>query len=133
MSKETVVTLMNPTPWDPWNYHETLDYKPVVEGGERDLSGFRVEATDGSIGKIDEQAGEAGSRILVVDTGPWIFGSKVVLPAGVIKTIDLDDERVYITCTKDQVKDAPEYEADRHRDGAYLDSLGSYYGQFWQI
>ncbi|MEV4417964.1 PRC-barrel domain-containing protein [Catellatospora sp. NPDC049609] len=126
------MTLMNQTPWDPWNYQDMVDYKPTAEGGEKDIVGFRVEATDGSIGKIDEQTGEAGSRYVVVDTGPWIFGSKVLLPAGVIRDIDLADERVFVDCTKDQVKDAPEYDPERHEDPAYREALGSYYGQHRQ-
>ena len=38
----------------------------------------------------------ADSRILVVDTGPWIFGNKVMLPAGVITSADHDErERLH--------------------------------------
>ncbi len=44
---------------------------------------------------------------LVVDTGPWIFGKKVLLPASVIQRIDLDDKKVYVRLTKDQIKAAP--------------------------
>ncbi len=39
-----------------------------------DLSGFKVEATDGDIGKVDEATNEVGSSFIIVDTGPWIFG-----------------------------------------------------------
>ena len=42
----------------------------------RDLVGYGVEATDGSIGKIDEASNEASGSHVVVDTGPWIFGTK---------------------------------------------------------
>ena len=38
-----------------------------------------MEATDGSIGKVDEATSEGGSSYIVVDTGPWIFGKKVQL------------------------------------------------------
>ena len=55
-----------------------------------DLSGFKVEAVDGSIGKVDEATNEAGGSFVVVDTGPWIFGKKVMLPAGLISDIDPD-------------------------------------------
>jgi hypothetical protein len=53
-----------------------------------DLSSFEVEAVDGSIGKVDKPTNETGGSYLIVDTGPWIFGKKVVLPAGVITRID---------------------------------------------
>ena len=49
-----------------------------------DVTGFHVEAADGRIGKVDEATYDVGSAYLVVDTGPWIFGRKVVIPAGTV-------------------------------------------------
>src|SRR3954469_18144469 len=89
-----------------------------------DLSGFKVEATDGSIGKVDESTYEAGGSFIVVDTGPWIFGKKVMLPAGVIRDIDLDTETVFLNRTKDQIKNAPEFDEKRYRDQDYRNELG---------
>jgi hypothetical protein len=92
-----------------------------------DLSGFKVEALDGSIGKVDEATYEAGGSFIVVDTGPWIFGKKVMLPAGVIRDIDLDTETVFVNRTKDQIKNAPEFDEKLYRDQSYRNKLGSYY------
>ena len=74
------------------------------------LEGFSIEAIDGSIGKIDEATNEVGSSYLVVDTGPWIFGKKVLLPAGVIDRVDTENETVYVNRTKDEIKDSPEFD-----------------------
>jgi hypothetical protein len=90
--------------------------------------GYGVEALDGSIGKVDDSTADAGSSYIVVDTGPWIFGKKVLLPAGVISRVDHDDEKVYVNRTKDQIKDAPEFDDDTYRDEAYRGEVGSYYG-----
>jgi hypothetical protein len=90
--------------------------------------GYGVEAIDGSIGKIDESTADAGSSYVVVDTGPWIFGKKVLLPAGVISRVDHDDEKVFVNRTKDQIKNALEFDPDTYRDETYRGSLGSYYG-----
>ena len=49
-----------------------------------DLTGFKVDARDGSIGKVDEATHEAAGSFIVVDTGPWIFGKKVMIPAGAL-------------------------------------------------
>jgi hypothetical protein len=92
-----------------------------------DLSGYDVEATDGSIGSIDEATYEVGSACLVVDTGPWIFGRKVLLPAGTVQRVDHEDRRVYVDRTKDQIKDSPEYDKDTFGTPAYRESVGSYY------
>ena len=93
-----------------------------------DLTGFSVEAIDGSIGKIDEATNEVGSSYIVVDTGPWIFGKKVLLPAGVIDRIDTADEKVYVNRTQDEIKNAPEFDESSYRDMQYRDEVGTYYG-----
>jgi len=93
-----------------------------------DLSGYSVEATDGGIGKIDEATNEVGSSYIVVDTGPWIFGKKVMLPAGVIDRVDREDETVYVNRSKDEIKDSPPFDETAYRDDAYRDDLGTYYG-----
>jgi hypothetical protein len=92
------------------------------------LAGYGVEALDGSIGKIDEASYDVGSAYVVVDTGPWIFGSKVMLPAGVITGVDHDDETVFVNRTKDEIKNAPEFDEDRYHDETYRGKLGTYYG-----
>ena len=92
-----------------------------------DLAGFSVEALDGSIGKIDDATYETDASYVVVDTGPWIFGKKVLVPAGVIQRIDYQEETVYVSRTKDQIKDSPRFgDVDLHEAG-YRDELGSYY------
>lgn len=96
-----------------------------------DLVGFSIEATDGGIGKIDEGTEEMGRTHLIVDTGPWIFGKKVMLPAGVVERVDMDTETVFVRCSKDQIKNAPEFEPETSRDDeTYRDRLGGYYGDF---
>jgi hypothetical protein len=93
-----------------------------------DLTGFKVEATDGGIGKVDESTHDAAGSFIVVDTGPWIFGKKVLLPAGLISDIDPDSETVFVSRTKDEIKNAPEFDEERYRESSYRDELGSYYG-----
>jgi len=99
---------------------------------QRNLSGMSVEAVDGSIGKVDEATNDVGASYIVVDTGPWIFGKKVLLPAGVLRDVDFDTETVFVNRTKDQIKNAPEYDEDQYRDTSYRETyrtqLGSYYG-----
>jgi hypothetical protein len=94
-----------------------------------DLTGFSVEATDGGIGKVDEATNEVGVSFIVVDTGPWIFGKKVMLPAGLIRDIDPDTETIFVNRTKDEIKNAPEFDEQTYRDEGYRGQLGAYYGE----
>ena len=98
------------------------------------LDGFEVEATDGDIGKVDEATYEVGSSYIVVDTGPWILGRKVLLPAGVIERIDLDNRKVQVRLTKDQIKNSPEFDPDSEdfRSEPYRERIGSYYATYYR-
>ena len=69
------------------------DYRTELGAVDRDLVGYDVEATDGSIGKIDESTYDVGASYLVVDTGFWIFGKKRMIPAGVVERVDDTEEQ----------------------------------------
>ena len=92
-----------------------------------DVSGYKVEATDGDIGKVDDASYEVGAGYIVVDTGPWILGKKVMLPAGVISRVDVSDKKVHVDRTKDEIKSAPEFDEKAYKERDYRDSLGGYY------
>jgi hypothetical protein len=92
------------------------------------LIGYSVDAIDGHIGKIDEASDEVEASYVVVDTGPWIFGKKVMLPAGVISSVDHENETVHVNRTKEQIKASPEFDANTYRDEDYQRQVGSYYG-----
>ena len=109
---------------DIWSYRAESGFGTETS----DIAGYKVEATDGSIGKVDEATYDTGSSYIVVDTGPWIFGKKVLIPAGVVDRIDRDDEKVYVNRTKDQIKDAPEFDQASYREDDYRTQVGNYYG-----
>ncbi|MET9604189.1 PRC-barrel domain-containing protein [Streptomyces sp. NPDC006512] len=108
-----------------WGYSRDAGHEKGL-----DLTGYKVEATDGSIGKIDKHSEDVGASYLVVDTGGWIFAKHVLLPAGTIHRIDTAEEKVYVDRTKEQIKDAPEYDEEKYRgDPNYLERFARYHGQ----
>ena len=109
--------------FDPWRYRDQAGV------ADADLVGYKVEATDGGIGKIESASHEVDGSYLVVDTGPWIFGKKVMLPAGTVNQVDHDQRTISIDRTRDQIKAAPEYDETSHSDPAYRDQLGGYYDE----
>jgi|SRR5581483_9135661 len=92
-----------------------------------DVTGFDVEASDGHIGKVDEATYENDRGSLVVDTGFWIFGKKRMLPAGVIRAIDPDERKLVISCTKEDVRAAPDFEEVRRDDPATRERIAAHY------
>jgi hypothetical protein len=79
------------------------------------VQGYTVQAADGRVGRVNRAATALDSHCLVVDTGTWIFGKKIVLPAGVIKAIDDGQREVWVGLTKEQVSEAPELGGDAIR------------------
>ena len=116
---------MSTSAWDPWNFRD----RESMVADDRDISGFKVNATDGDIGKVDEASAEVGASQIVVDTGPWIFGRSVLLPAACIERIDWEDEKVYVDRNKDQIKASPELkQGSNWSDSGYRETVGTYYG-----
>jgi hypothetical protein len=103
------------------------DYRESVGRADDDVVGYDVEATDGTIGKIDEASDQAGSAYLVVDTGFWIFGKKRMIPAGVVARVDDENRKVYVGMSKADIKSAPDF-GDQDRE--VRDSYDTYYEPF---
>jgi hypothetical protein len=113
---------------DLWTFRESGTFGGDARAG-LDLVGYSVEAVDGGIGKVDEATYEASHSYIVVDTGPWILGKKVLLPAGVVDRVDDLAETVYVDRPKDEIKNAPEFDESRYRDDDYREELGGYYSR----
>jgi hypothetical protein len=109
-----------------WTYRD-VDTLGVDMARGVDLSGFNVEAVDGSIGKVDQATYETSASYIVVDTGPWIFGKRVLLPAGTIQRVDLDTETVFVDRSKDEIKNAPEFDEESYLGEGYRSRVGEYY------
>jgi hypothetical protein len=123
------------TPWawrDPELWSEPVETDAEQDRRRADLAGYRVEAMDGGIGSVDQASYETDNSWLVVDTGPWIFGRKVLLPAGTVQNIDHTDQKVYVDRTKEQVKHAPEYDPDTYEKPEYRDRVARYYEETYR-
>ena len=92
-----------------------------------DLTGYDVEARDGSIGTVEQATRQTGTGYLVIDTGTWIFGRRVLVPAGVVDRVDSGNRKVFVNRSRDEIKNAPEYEETGVTD-VYRAQVGMYYG-----
>lgn len=102
-----------------WTYPDTM--------GRLDVTGYDVEAQDGDVGTVDETSFDVGNGYLVIDTGRWIFGKKVLIPAGLVQRVDRDDEKVYLSRTKSEIESAPEFDDDAYTEPAYRERISAYY------
>jgi hypothetical protein len=114
---------MQNTTVDLWTFSDLDSWRGT------DITGFDVQAVDGEIGSVDEATYDIGASYLVVDTGPWIFGKKVLLPAGVVDMVDITNRKLIVNRTKDEIQKAPEFDPERYTEEAYRNNIGTYYGE----
>ncbi|AQT70136.1 photosynthetic reaction center H subunit [Anaerohalosphaera lusitana] len=95
------------------------------------LIDFNVEATDGNIGTVyDYYFDDRGWKIryVVVDTGKWLPGRKVLLSPVCIENVTVPDRVLPVELTREKVKNSPEISADMPVSKQYEVELHKYYG-----
>jgi hypothetical protein len=106
-----------------WAYRRNIGHQPGM-----DLTGFDVEAADGRIGKVGEHNAQVDTGHIVVDTGLWIFGKHVLLPAGTISAVNAAERVVYVDRNRDEIRNAPEFDRHKHLgDPDYHRQISAYY------
>ncbi len=101
-----------------------------------DLSNCTLAATDGDIGSIEDVYFDDESmtvRYLVVDTGTWLPGRKVLLSPRSLTSQNADKGRIAVNLTKQQVKDSPDIDTERPIERKHEVALADYYGypNYW--
>jgi hypothetical protein len=94
---------------------------------------YRVQASDGAIGRIggiliDEVSWAI--RYLVVDTGNWGFGHRVLLAPEWIDRVDWAGRSVTVDLARQAVREAPAFEPDHPLDCATEAVLQSHYADW---
>lgn len=94
----------------------------------QELKTYAIGATDGEMGKVvdiffDDQSWVV--RYLVINTGSWLTGRKVLISPYAVQRADWDDKLLPVSLTKDQVKKSPDIDTDmpvsRQHEMAYAD------------
>lgn len=109
--------------------------EPVLElRSLKDLEGYKVSAQDGNIGKVYDFLFDNELWILryvVVDTGNWLPGRKVLLTPGVLLNLNWRDRTVSVALTRQQIESSPDIDTDRPVERQREMELHSHYG--WPV
>ena len=76
------------------------------------VTGYTIQAQDGEIGHVEDFVVDDETwaiRYLIVDTKNWWPGKKVLIPTAWIKRISWDESKVFISLTREAIKQQPEY------------------------
>ncbi len=101
-----------------------------------DLYGLSVRATDGDAGTVrdvyfDDQ--EWTVRYLVVDTGGWLGGRRVLISPVAVKKTEWGVGELHVGLTKSQVEHSPDIDLEKPVSKQQIVDLHEYYGwpAFW--
>jgi hypothetical protein len=96
-----------------------------------DLTRYAIHATDGDIGGVEDLYFDELSwtvRYLVVDTGTWLPGRKVLVTPSAVSGIDVSSRRVITGLTRRQVEESPSIDTDKPVSRQYETQFYSHYG-----
>jgi uncharacterized protein YrrD len=82
----------------------------------KSLIGFPMEASDGEIGKVEEFYFDDKTwniRYLIVDTGNWLSGRKVLIAPSALVSISETAESLPVNLTKEQIRSSPDIDTDK--------------------
>lgn len=92
--------------------------------------GYAIQATDGEIGAIDDFFVDDSTwaiRWVVVDTGSWLPGRRVLLPPSQLHRPSAPDRNFAVNLTRQQVKDSPDADTDKPVSRQHEERLYAYY------
>jgi hypothetical protein len=100
------------------------------------LKDFAIHATDGELGSVAQVYFDDETwaiRYLVVDTGGWLSGRRVLISPFSVTHIDWDSARLDVALTKRQVENSPDIDThepvSRQHEAEYLGYYG--YPYYW--
>jgi sporulation protein YlmC with PRC-barrel domain len=102
----------------------------------RDLEGYVISATDGSIGQVKDVYFDDKSwvvRYLIVDTGSWLSSRKVLISPIAIGQSNSGDRVLPASISREQVKNSPDIDTDKPVSRQHeMEYLGYYeYPYYW--
>jgi len=95
------------------------------------INGYAIEGTDGRIGSVNDFLFDDSSwlvRWLVVETGSWLSGRKVLLPAAMLGHIDAKRQEFSVRLTMQEIKDSPDIDTEQPVSRQMERYVYDYYG-----
>ena len=95
-----------------------------------ELYGYTIRATDDTIGSVHDfffDDRESTVRYLVVDTGNWLPGRKVLIAPDALSKPDWASMMLPVNLTKEQVKNSPDIDTEKPVSRQQEEDLRGYY------
>ena len=101
-----------------------------------EVCGYSIQVRDGKIGQVEDFVMDDHSwklHYLIVNTGNWLPGKKVLISPDWIKAVNWPDQTVDLDMTQEGVKNSPEFDPSLPINREYEARLYDYYGRphYW--
>lgn len=96
----------------------------------REIRGYEIKARDGVIGQMDDFIIDDASwnvMYMIVDTGNWLSGRKVLVSPQWIERISLAENSVSVELSIDTIQNSPEYDESVPINNEFENRLRSHY------
>jgi len=101
-----------------------------------DVSGHDIQAIDGEIGHVEDFIIDDETwaiRYLIIDTGNWWPGKKVLVSPQWIERVSWDESKVFVNLLRETIKQSPEYTEESLPTRNYETELHRHYNRqgYW--
>ena len=82
----------------------------------KSVQGYTIHAIDDTIGDVEDFIVDESDwtiQFMVVDTGNWFPGKKVIISPGSIKEINWETSEVTVNASVEQIKNSQEFDASK--------------------
>jgi len=125
---------------DPKNWIENAQDEKAWDPNLRstyDVNGLNVQAVDGEIGHVKDFIIDDDTwtiRYLIVDTGNWWPGKKVLVSPKWIQRVSGSESKVFVNLLRETIKQSPEYTEDSLLTRDYEIGLHKHYNKqgYWK-
>lgn len=134
-----------------WGMYDMPAQDPELWGGEaqsgdqggdhhlrstQEVTMYDIHATDGDIGGVEDFIIDDVTwtiRYLIVDTGNWWPGKRVLISPEWIERVSWDESKVFINLTREEIKASPAYLPESLLTREYESGLFKHYGRdgYW--
>jgi uncharacterized protein YrrD len=97
----------------------------------KELNNFPLGASDGEIGRVKEFYFDDKFwtiRYMVVDTGNWLTGRKVLVSPHAVTDINKDEKIIHTDLTRTQIEESPSWDSDKPISRQFEIEYHGYYG-----
>ncbi len=104
----------------------------------KNMAGLTIQALDGNIGSIDEFYFDDEKwtiRYIIVNTGGWLMGRRVLISPVSVRNIDWSAKTLSVHLTMDQVEASPDIDTEKPVSRQQEEALSQHYGwiPYWNF